>query len=88
MVKYRKNIKKVGTHMKLKAVITFVFCGMFVILLFSSFDAESKLNYATELNLSNKMMLYAFTSDYTALSSDTASEDDTDADRVRFLSAE
>lgn len=61
---------------KTKSVIIYVIVMSMILLLFSSFDAEFNFAYTTKLNISDKMMYYAFTSNMEYLNSaDTATQE-------------
>lgn len=54
---------------KTKSVLIYVIVMSTILLLFSSFDAEFDFTYTTKLNISDKMMYYAFTSNMEDLNS-------------------
>ncbi len=54
---------------KTKSVLIYVIVMSIILLLFSSFDAEFDFAYTTKLNISDKMMYYAFTSNMKDLNS-------------------
>ncbi len=55
--------------MKPNTLIIYLICVFIAIALFASFDAEFYLSYTNKLNLTDQMMLRAFTSDYNGLAS-------------------
>lgn len=57
---------------KTKSVLIYVIAVCFALLLFSSFEAENYFAYSTKLDISDKMMYHAFTSDMENLNASDA----------------